>query len=71
MDLDHVEAIEEVVAEPVFLDFFRKIAVGRRNDPPIDLFYLRTSYFEDLLFLDDAKEGGRRKTPSVNAAVSV
>src|ERR1700678_3401301 len=38
VDRYHVEPIVEVFAKPVTFDFFQEVAIGRRDDPGIDLF---------------------------------
>src|SRR5271165_2354926 len=36
LQVDHVEAVEEILAELAFLDHFRQVSVGGRHDARLD-----------------------------------
>ena len=55
---DHIQAEQEILAEPALGDGTRQVAVRRRDDPYVDADRLRTSHPLDLLRLDRAQELG-------------
>src|SRR5882724_3095838 len=59
--IDHVEPIVEVLAEPSGLDLLREIAMRRRDHAYIDLLDLRRTEWLDLAFLEHAQELGLQR----------
>ena len=55
-DRQDVDSVEEVFAEPAGLRFGGEIAVGRGDDPDVDLHVLRIAEPADGLFLKRAEE---------------
>src|SRR5207244_9956604 len=56
MDRDHVQAIEEVLAEHPVSDGLRDLAVRRGDQPHVDLDVARVADAADLALLDRAQE---------------
>src|SRR5262249_55642712 len=59
--LDHVEPVVEVLAEAPRLDLRGEIAMGRRDDAPVDLLDLRRAERLDLALLQDAQQLGLQR----------
>ena len=55
---DHVETVEEVLAELPFLHHLAQLDVGRRDDPDVDLDRFHAAEPHELAFLDDAQQLG-------------
>ena len=56
LDVDDVQAVVKILAEPALLDQLLEIHVGGRNDPDIDLDGVDTAQSHELSFLDDPQE---------------
>ena len=56
VDGDHVEAIEEVLAEPRLLDLLQQIAVAGGDDPRVDADRLRVAHPLELVLLQDPQQ---------------
>src|SRR5690606_17914791 len=54
--LDHVEPVVEVLAEAALPDLLQQIAVGRRDQPYVDLDGLDAAHPLELLLLDRAEQ---------------
>ena len=52
-DVDHVEAVEEVVAEAALPHLEREVAVRGRDDADVDLDLLRSADAEEAPLLED------------------
>ena len=55
-DMDDVQSIEEITAEPPGLDFLGEVPVGARDDADVDLDGLGAADCPNLLFLDHAQK---------------
>ena len=50
------EPVEQVLAEPAGADLVLEVAVGRRDDPDVDLLRLRAADAADLALLERAQQ---------------
>ena len=65
LDRDDVDSIEEVLAEPPFLDRLLEVDVGRGDQPELRLDRFAAADALDLAFLDRAKQLGLEIEPQI------